>query len=97
MKKTTKKVLVLSMAMAAMMALPTMSVAQNMMDNGLFGRGSESASKNTSAMLNRNGSRSNESFNITNQQFGQDVPLGSGIAILLVAGAGYVALKKKED
>ena len=27
----------------------------------------------------------------------QDVPLGSGIAILLVAGLGYVALKKKED
>ena len=27
----------------------------------------------------------------------EDVPLGSGIAILLGAGLGYVALKKKED
>ena len=27
----------------------------------------------------------------------QEVPLGGGIAILLVAGLGYVALKKKED
>ena len=26
-----------------------------------------------------------------------NVPLGSGIAIMLVAGFGYVALKKKED
>ena len=27
----------------------------------------------------------------------QDAPLGSGIAILIGAGLGYVALKKKED
>ena len=34
---------------------------------------------------------------IDNQIFGQDVPLGSGMIILLAAGAGYAALKKKED
>ena len=27
----------------------------------------------------------------------QEVPLGSGIAILIGAGLGYIALKKKED
>jgi hypothetical protein len=27
----------------------------------------------------------------------QEVPLGSGIAILIGAGLGYLALKKKED
>ena len=27
----------------------------------------------------------------------ESVPLGSGIAIMMVAGLGYVALKKKED
>ena len=32
---------------------------------------------------------------ITNQQFG--APLGSGLLVLVAAGAGYVALKKKED
>ena len=32
---------------------------------------------------------------LTNDGFG--APLGSGIAILLGAGLGYVALKKKED
>ena len=32
---------------------------------------------------------------ITNQTFG--APLGSGLLIMVAAGAGYVALKKKED
>ena len=39
----------------------------------------------------------NISGGITNGSFGEEVPLGSGIAIMLVAGLGYVALKKKED
>ena len=26
-----------------------------------------------------------------------EAPLGSGVVIMLLAGAGYVALKKKED
>jgi hypothetical protein len=34
---------------------------------------------------------------IQNDNFEVVSPLGSGIAILLVAGLGYVALKKKED
>jgi len=34
---------------------------------------------------------------ITNGSFGEEVPLGGGIAIMLVAGLGYVAFKKKED
>jgi len=34
---------------------------------------------------------------IQNDNFEVASPLGSGIAILLVAGLGYVALKKKED
>ena len=39
----------------------------------------------------------NISGGITNGDFGEEVPLGGGIAIMLVAGLGYVALKKKED
>ena len=34
---------------------------------------------------------------ISNDGFGENAPLGSGIAILIGAGLGYVALKKKED
>ena len=33
---------------------------------------------------------------ITNNSF-QDAPLGSGLLILTAVGAGYVALKKKEE
>lgn len=42
--------------------------------------------------------RSGGTFGITNNGIGQsEAPLGSGIAILIGAGLGYVALKKKED
>ena len=43
--------------------------------------------------------RSGETFDISNQGIGQSdsAPLGSGIAIMLVAGLGYVAFKKKEE
>lgn len=34
---------------------------------------------------------------INNQTFGQEVPVGSGLFILLAAGAGYAILKRKED
>jgi LPXTG-motif cell wall-anchored protein len=34
---------------------------------------------------------------ITNDGFGNNAPIGSGLVILLGAGLGYVALKKKED
>ena len=39
----------------------------------------------------------NEEEGFTNGNFGEEAPLGSGIAIMLAAGLGYVALKKKED
>ena len=44
--------------------------------------------------LNRGG----ETFSISNNGIGQsEAPLGGGIAILIGASLGYVALKKKED
>ena len=52
-------------------------------NSGLFGKG---------GAIN-----DNISGGITNGSFGEEVPLGGGIAILLVAGLGYVAIKKKED
>ena len=36
-------------------------------------------------------------LNVEIQPFQDPAPLGSGIAILIGAGLGYVALKKKED
>lgn len=35
--------------------------------------------------------------NINNQTFGQGVPVGSGIAVLVVAGAGYAIMKRKKN
>ena len=34
---------------------------------------------------------------ISNYGIGEEVPLGSGIALLIGAGLGYAVLKKKED
>ena len=34
---------------------------------------------------------------ISNQTFGQPLPLGSGIAVLVAAGAGYAIMKRKKQ
>ena len=84
-KQKTLKALVLTVAMAAGMLLPMTMNAQN--DD--FFRGSDE-------MTNREAEAISVTGGITNQQFGE-APLGSGLLILVAAGAGYVALKKKED
>ena len=51
-------------------------------------------------MMNSRGDRTvidDMSITAENQTFGQAAPLGSGLIVLLGAGLGYVALKKKED
>ena len=91
-KKNTKN-FVISMALAALLLLPMTMTAQYDEDKyGIqpwFG----------SSMLGRenSGNRDGENFSISNYGIGETVPFGSGIGILLLAGAGYVALKKKED
>ena len=92
-KKNTKN-FVISMAMAALLLLPLTMTAQYDEDKyGIqpwFG----------SSMLGRenSGNRDGENFSISNYGIGEtSTPLGSGIGILLLAGAGYVALKKKEE
>ena len=39
----------------------------------------------------------NTESGISNYGIGEEVPVGSGLVILLGASLGYVALKKKED
>lgn len=41
------------------------------------------------------GSDTDGGYNITTQQFGQTVPLGEGLLIMLCAGLGYAAMKRK--
>ena len=89
--KKTMKTIVFSLGLAAMTLTANTLNAQ---DGGLFGFGKSSADYDYS-------SRGLINFDIetgggiTKDGFG--APLGSGIAILIGAGLGYVALKKKED
>lgn len=80
------KTLVFSLGLAAMTLTANNLNAQN--GGGLFGRGDITESSN------RDGETS---FTVNSQDFGQNVPMGSGIVILLAAGAGYAALKRKEE
>lgn len=85
MKKTTKlKAIVLAMTMLAGMFVPTSAFAQN--DD--FFRSTDD--------VNNGFARDVAAWNLTNQTFGE-APIGSGLLILTAFGAGYVALKKKEE
>lgn len=104
MKKNTKKrALVLSLAMAAMLAMPTMASAQESRSNygGLFG--TAPTSKNAQGGMLTQGNISRDASAPAGLSLDDpthndpSAPLGSGLMILMVAGAGYVALKKKED
>ena len=91
----TKKTFGLFVVMAAMLALPTIASAQENRSahGGLFGTSSsaETASNEQGLLSGANAS------GIHSNQTKDESPIGSGIAILLLAGAGYAAFKKKED
>lgn len=103
MKKQMKtKALVLSLAMAAMLALPTMASAQESRSNfgGLFGTNPTAKTANEEkGMMGGNGTRGAVTGNpINNEAFGDNTtPIGGGVFILLAAGLGYAAMKRKED
>ncbi|MBO7082395.1 MAG: hypothetical protein J6W30_00935 [Bacteroidales bacterium] len=93
--KTNLKALVLSLGLAALMA-PASAMAQNTTERpgGLFGLNDQSRA----SLLNQKTVEGEGLFlNVGTQPFQDPAPLGSGIAILIGAGLGYVALKKKED
>jgi hypothetical protein len=84
MKKLTKlKAMVLSVAMAFGMLLPNAAFAQN--DD--FFRSEDNFGGNRDFTV---------TWAATSQNFG-DAPLGTGLLIMLGAGAGYALLKKKEE
>lgn len=100
MKKRTKqktKAIVLSLAMAAISLPLEVSAQEGLFQRGVsdetyYGAGSE---KETLGVF---GHRDEQTTGVINNQiFGQPVPIGSGVFILLAAGAGYAALKRKED
>jgi len=94
--KRNLKTIVFSLGLAAMTLTANNLNAQN--GGGLFGRGSTSSDCATSSSkesLLKEGEPISINGGIQNDDFG--APLGGGIAILIGAGLGYVALKKKED
>ena len=100
--KTTKKLktIALSLGLAAAM-LPVANVSAqgvfgDMLDN-YYAEKEAQSSQGGGALLRGSETRSGEGYSITNSGIGETVPLGSGIVILLGAGLGYVAFKKKED
>ena len=78
------------LAIAAGLLLSTSLSAQE--QGGLFSRGNTTDFTERGLM-----NRSEVSGGLNNQAFGQDVPLGSGLLILLGATVGYAIIKKKED
>ena len=96
--KKTMKTLVFSLGLAALTLTANNLNAQNDGNRGLFGMGKSSADHDynySSRGLMDVNINSNTGDGIQNDSFG--APLGGGIAILIGAGLGYVALKKKED
>ena len=105
-EKLKAKAIVLSLVLAALLPATTVSaqgVFGDMLDNyyeeqehggmlGKGGSGSYSEYDREDGGLTLGGSFSNGNFGETDP-----APLGSGIAILMGLGLGYVALKKKED
>ncbi len=96
--KRKLKAIVLSLMLAAGTMLPASVSAQEVVaetGGGLLGNGKLFG---FDGMLfgDRNAEPELE-LDITNADFGETVPLGSGLAILIGVGLGYVALKKKED
>lgn len=106
-KKMNLKAIVLSLGLVAMM-LPANAMAQETAQRpgGLFGYNNQYVGESLSqsrdeefvrvGLFQIRGEGMGMSLNVEIQPF-QEVPLGCGIVILLGAGLGYVALKKKED
>ena len=95
--KKTLKSIVFSMVLAAGMLLPASGFAQER-GGGLFGLGDVFESDGWfRGALNTEDQDPAFDLTVNSQDFGQDAPLGSGIVILLAAGAGYAAFKRKEE
>lgn len=96
--KKTMKTIVFSLVLAALTLTANNLNAQ---DRGLFGMGKSSADNNysTSQSLMSKGSpvEINDEGGISNYGIGEEVPMGSGLLILSLAGAGYAALRRKRS
>jgi hypothetical protein len=91
----------IAVAIMLVLASPISTMAQG----GIFQRGKSDGNTEKSTGLLRNGETTNTLTNqgfgnpvdggdLTNQTFG--APIGNGLLVMLMAGAGYAALKKNK-
>jgi len=102
--KLKTKAIVLSLVLAALLPATTVS-AQGILGSSLVDEYYEEQDRSSEGMLRKGsgsisyGDPEGQSLTlggITHDNFGE-TPLGGGIAILVLAGAGYAIFKKKED
>ena len=97
--------MVFSLGLAVMTLTATNLSAQD--GGGLFGRGETDAGNRAGESFLLSNQQLGEGFGITNEQLGNgfgitnqqlgSTPIGSGLLLLVGAGLGYAALKKKKE
>ena len=93
--KRPLKTMVFSLGLAAMTLTANNLSAQN--GGGLFGRGEAEAGNRSNESYTLNNQKfgaSTDGFEITNEEFG--APIGGGLGILIAAGLGFAAAKKRK-
>ena len=99
--KKTMKTIVFSLVLVALTLIANHLNAQNDGSRGLFGMGKSSAdydyNYNSRGLLDATGIPGNSEEGISNYGIGETVPVGSGLLILSLAGAGYAALRRKRS
>lgn len=103
-KKKRKKTFVLSAAIASMLLPPlTMNAQYDEHKYGLQPWFKSSLMRREGSTVGDHnltnqqfGSDANGGYELFNQTFGQESPMGSGLAILMVTGMGYAVMKSRK-
>lgn len=86
------KSLIIGVFVMAIILSPLAMSAQSFFGSDNFFKVEENNYYNRSDIIN-----SSEDPGITNQTFGQPLPLGGGIAVLVATGVGYAIMKRKNN
>ena len=105
--KTSKKLSIMAMVMA--LSIPIAASAQGGLfqhgewlwvqrdgSTALFSNHAFGDPLDGSDVTNETFGNPTEGVDVTNQTFGEDAPIGSGLFILLLAGAGYATMKSNK-
>ena len=93
MKNKTKTIMLLLVLTVALLS----PLCTNAQEGGLFGLGNKATEQNDNYGMMKGGYRGGEGVGLGGAESENPTPVGSGIIILMAAGAGYAMLKRKED